>query len=176
MLAGRTGHLAAQHSTFVQGRTPRRIDLNPLHSREIDDNAIRTSPSEVTMPARPRRDFQFMTPRKLHRSQGIFFARASHDHARHPLRCCVPIKNASRAFVSGIAGDNQTSFEFGAQAVDSATTEVITIRYLKAPTAGREPKRRRGGDRSFDEVASRGPDHLLESSVYDGPATAPAKC
>jgi hypothetical protein len=37
--------------------------------------------------------------------------------------------------------------------------------YLKTPTAGGEPKCPRGGDRSFDEIASRVPAHL-----YSGPS------
>ena len=121
-------HLAAQHATFGAGRSPQRIDRNPLHSGEINDQAVRTSPSQVTVPACARCHFQFMTPRKLHSSQRILLVRALHDDPRPPLRCCVPIKDPPRAFVGGIGGENQTSFEFGAQPVDSAATEVIVCR------------------------------------------------
>src|SRR5213078_219548 len=42
-------HFATQYATFGAGRSPQRIDGNLLHSREIDDHARRTSPSQVAM-------------------------------------------------------------------------------------------------------------------------------
>src|SRR5206468_9449594 len=56
-------HLATQHATFGTGRSPQRIDRNLLHSGEINDQAVRTSPSEVTVPACALCHFQFMNPR-----------------------------------------------------------------------------------------------------------------
>ena len=158
-------HFATQHAAFGAGCAPQRIDRNPLHSGEINDQAVRTSPSQMAVPAGPRCDFKCVTPRKLHRSQRILLARALHDDPRPPLRCCVPVKDPPRVFIGGIGGENQTSFEFGAQPVDSTATEVISIGDLKTPTAGGEPKCPCGGDRSFDEIASRVLAHL-----YSGPS------
>ena len=43
--------LATQHAAFGAGGTARWIDVNALHSGEIDDEAVGTSPSEVAVPA-----------------------------------------------------------------------------------------------------------------------------
>src|SRR5206468_12025824 len=83
---------------------------------------------------------------------------------RPPLRYCVPIENPPRAFIGWIGGENQTSSEFSAQPLDSAATEVVSVGYLKTPTARGEPKCPGGGDRSFEKVASRVTAHL-----YSGP-------
>src|SRR5439155_5180085 len=129
-------HLATQHATFGARRSPQPIDGNSLHSGEINDQAVRTSPSQVTMPACARCHFQFVTPRKLHSSQRILLGRALHDDPRPPLRYCVPIENPPRAFIGWIGGENQTSSEFSAQPLDSAATEVVSVGYLKkTPTA-----------------------------------------
>jgi len=156
----RPRHLAAQRAPFGAGRPLHRIDRDPFHSGQIDDQAVRTPPSEVTVPARARRHFQFITPRKLHRPQRVIFVRALHDGSRHPLRCCVPIKNPPGAFVLWLAGANQTSLESRAQAVDSVAIDFISIVAPKELAARRKPECSRGGDGSFDEVASRGPVHL----------------
>src|SRR5687768_5053365 len=101
-----------------------------------------------------------MTPRKLHSSQRILLARALHDDSWPPLRSCVPVKDPPRAFIGGIGGENQTSVEFGAQPVDGAAAEVISVGSLKTPAAGSERNCPRSGDRSFDEAASRIQVHL----------------
>jgi hypothetical protein len=51
-------------------------------------------------------------------------------------------------------------FEFGAQPVDRPATEIISVGYLKTPTARGESKCSQGGDRSFNEIASGVPAHL----------------
>lgn len=152
-------HLATQHATFGPRRSPQRIDRHPLHSGEINNHPVRTSPSQVTVPAGARGHFQFITLRKLHRSQRILLVCALHDHPRPPLRSCVPIKDPPRAFIGGIGRQNQATFKFRAQSVDGVATEVISVSYLKTPTAGGEPKCARGGHYSLDEVASRVPAH-----------------
>jgi hypothetical protein len=164
----RSCHLATQHAAAGVGRSPRWVNRNPLHAGEINHHAIRTSPAQVTVPAGARRHFQFMTLRKLHRSQHILLGRALHDDPRPPLRSCVPVKDAPRAFIGGIGGENQTSFEFGAQPVDLRATEVISVGYRKMLTAGGEPKCPRSGDRSFDEVASGVGAHLYDVSSLRG--------
>src|SRR5688572_9039494 len=100
-----------------------------------------------------------MTPRELHGPQGILLGRALHDEPRPPLRRRVPVKDPPRGFIGGVGGEDQASFESGAQAVDRAAIEVIPAGRLNTPAAGGEPHRGRGGDRSFDEVASRVPVH-----------------
>ena len=120
-------HFATQHAAFGAGCAPQRIDRNPLHSGEINDQAVRTSPSQVTVPACARCHFQFMKPRKLHRSQPILLGRALDDDPRPSLRSCVPIKDPPRAFIRGIRRQNQTTFKFRAQPVDSVATEVTSV-------------------------------------------------
>ena len=101
-----------------------------------------------------------MMARKFDGAQHIFLTRALDDDARRPLGCLVPIKDASRAFIGGIAGKSQTSFESRAQALDSLATDVIPVGYLEPPAADGEPKRARSGGGSFDEVTSRVPAHV----------------
>src|SRR5207245_2803121 len=59
--------------------------------------------------------------------------------------------------IGGVGRQNQATFEFRAQPVDSVVIEVISVGYVKTPTAGGESKCPRGGHYSLDEVASRVP-------------------
>src|SRR5262245_9233767 len=113
-----------------------------------------------------------MTPRKLHSPQRILLMRALHDDERPPLRSCIPVKDSPRAFIGGIGGENQASFEVGAQPVGGAATEFVGVGYLKTATAGGEPKGSDGGGCSFDEVASRVAVHLCSRASCMRPGAA----
>jgi hypothetical protein len=101
-----------------------------------------------------------MTSRKFYGSQYVLLVCALDDDARLSLRSWVPIKNPSRAFVYGIAGEDQASFKFSSQSLNRVSAEILFVGYAKAPTASGEPECSHGSERVSDEIASRVPTHL----------------
>jgi hypothetical protein len=164
MLTRRARNLPTQHSGLGANRSTQRINRNSLHPGKINDQAVRTSPSQVTVPAGARGHFQFVTPRKLHRSQRILLVSTFHDGPRSPFRSRVPVKDPSVAFIGGIAGEYQAPFEFGAQRLDRAAHELVFVGYLKTPAGGYETEHSGDGNGSFYEVASSLPAHVRAMS------------
>ncbi len=63
----RSHDLTAQSSGTRVRDTPGGIDRNLLHPRQVDYQAVRRAPAQMTVTARPHGDFQTMSPRELDR-------------------------------------------------------------------------------------------------------------
>ena len=172
MLTRRARNLPAQRPSLCANRSPHRINRNLFHPGKINDQSVRTSPSQVTVSARAHGKFQAIAPGKFHGTQCILLAHALHDDPRPPLRCCIPVKDPPRAFVRGICGENEVPFECSAQLVDRAATELIPIGYVQTPTPGNGADHRRDWDDSFDEVTSRVRTHFREISTTGLPSAS----
>jgi len=94
-------NIAEQRSRLHAHGAPLRVDGNPVHRREVDDNAIiaQGSPGNIVTAAFDR-DEKIIGARKLHGANDIGRVRTLGDQARMLINARIP--NTSSRIVGGI--------------------------------------------------------------------------
>jgi hypothetical protein len=110
-------NIAEQRSRLHAHGAQLRVDGNPVHRREVDDNAIiAQGPPRNIVTAAFDRDEKIVGARKLHGANDIGRVRTANDQAWMLVNGRIP--NTSSRIVAGIAGQQRLPTESTSERLD----------------------------------------------------------
>jgi hypothetical protein len=106
--------LAPEHAGLNPGRAALRVDPDPIHRPQVDDDAaVADRVAWVAVPSSADGDRQAGAPRELDGSQYVRHCAAAGDQRREAID--RPVPDFAVLVVGGVAGPDQLTLERGAQ-------------------------------------------------------------
>src|SRR5205823_2412005 len=115
-------NIAEQRSRLHSHGAQLRVDRNPVHRREVDDNAViaQRPPGNIVTAAFDC-DEKIVSTRKLHGANNIGRVRTTNDQAWMFVNARIP--NTSSRIVAGIAGQQRLPTEPASERLDGRSVQ-----------------------------------------------------